>query len=201
MSYPHPQYPDLKVYETGEDPRPGSFYLARQGSGQNLISLVGKAYGSGWRNLQGARNLNSVPWNRNNCTYRDSSHDCSSPVVPSDGASEAGFNEGPWLALGCPEQVIWFPPSDWWVGPEHVSDAKGGSGGGRVVDPKFSFHTKTVDPEFSFHAEPKGGESKGGESKGGEDEETEKERKWWPYLLGIGVVVGATVIVLWPKKR
>lgn len=197
MAYPHPHYPDLTVYETGEDPRPGSFYRARRGSGQSLIGLAGKAYGSGWRNLNGARGINANPWNRDNCTYRDSSWDCSSPVVTSDGAAQAGFKEGPWIALGCPEQVIWLPPSGQWdLGPGDVTEGGFTPPKARFVPPSGG-GAKMLDPEMSFIPPSGGGKPSGGEGEVGAG----KERKWWPYLLGAGIVVGAATIVLWPKKR
>jgi hypothetical protein len=106
---PHPQYPHHFVYDgrLGERPVVGEFYFPK--SGDTMLKIAGKAWGSAYSKLSYARLINANPWNRANLTYRDSDSDCTAPVIPSTGAANAAFGTGPWIALGCPSQAIWIP--------------------------------------------------------------------------------------------
>ncbi len=201
MSYPHPKYPNIMVFDggMGEIPRPGAFYLPRKGD--TMLKIAGKAWGTKYSKLHYARILNSNRWNKGNLVYRNSDSSCHAKIIPSVGAESAYFGSGPWVALGCPMQAVWIPPlSDPDAVPVGV-DKKPSTASGPGIFKKRT--PATVMPGLNTPGATsrgggggtltyEGGEQQAGIVSGG---------KWWLYaLVGVGIL-GAGVWFSRRKKR
>jgi len=110
MSYKHPDYSHLTVYEggNGENPREGSFYVPKRGDTLSWIAY--KAYGNG--TFFYFRTLKRSVWNQQHYTYREASDKCTSAkTTPPKG----------WPALCPPYKPLWIPPYETAYEPWEVS--------------------------------------------------------------------------------